>query len=56
MALDTCKYEIISINWSINRKLKGLKVLLLLHIQIDETWLNLPESLDARHQKEENYA
>ena len=25
-------------------------------LALSETWLNLPETLEARHQKEENYA
>ena len=63
MALNTRKYEIFSLNCrSINRNWKSLKVLLLPCIPnckilaLSETWLNVPETVDARRQQEENYA
>ena len=62
MALNTCKFEIISLNCrSMNRNWKSLKFLLLPLMPncdvmaLSETWLNVPETVDARHQQEENY-
>ena len=59
MALNTCKFEIISLNCrSMNRNWKSLKFLLLPLMPncdvmaLSETWLNVPETVDARHQQE----